>query len=75
LSARNSVVVKSSIRWDILSRALFNICIDELIESLQQQHMGCHISGELVGCIAYTDCYLIFCVTRSFTSDAVLIAE
>ena len=35
------------------------------MESLQQQHMGCHI-GELEGYIPYTDCYLNFCVSRSF---------
>lgn len=37
------------------SPILFNVCINELIEALSSQHVGCHINELFVNNLSYAD--------------------
>ena len=55
-----TVPVKSGIRQGvILSPVFYNIYIDDVINSLQESDLSCHLGKEYVGCIVYADDILL----------------
>ena len=59
-------VVRQGVRQgDVLSPFLFNVYVDDLLNELEMNGIGCHVCSQYFGCIMYADDLLLLSASVS----------
>ena len=59
----------------ILSPLLFTVYIDELLEKLKRNGIGCHMGHHFVGALGYADDIILLCPSVAGLKDMIKICE
>ena len=65
-STKSSIftITNSTRQGSVLSRALFSVYVQELLDRLQSADIGCHVGNTFMGAVAWADDFLLTAPTR-----------